>query len=59
MARTIVKNETEELKSKIIEFTRYRSIDLYKMLFENDEVFSKVSKGISLPSEIDYIRKVQ
>jgi DNA helicase-2/ATP-dependent DNA helicase PcrA len=57
MARTIVKNETEELKSKIIEFTRYRSIDLYKMLFENDEVFSKVSKGISLPSEIDYIRK--
>ena len=27
------------------------------MLFENDEVFSKASKGISLPSEIDYIRK--
>lgn len=57
MASSIVRNKMEKTKSKIIEFTKYRSIDLYKMLFENEEVFSRVSKGVNLPEEINYIRK--
>ena len=56
-ASSIVRNKIGLLKSKIIEFTRYHSLDLYKMLFENEEVFNQVSKGIQLPEELDYIRK--
>lgn len=57
VARSIVKNTIEELKSKIVRFTKYDSLELYKMLFESNHVFNQVSKGIDLPEEIDAIRK--
>lgn len=53
--RVLAARETSAFLNKIHKFTEFQSYDLYKRLFSDKEMFKKLSKGLSLPDNIDKI----
>lgn len=54
-SRVLLAKETTALKEKIHKFSEFNCYELYKELFKNKELFYKLSKGLSLPKDIDRI----
>jgi DNA helicase-2/ATP-dependent DNA helicase PcrA len=55
-SRLAVKEELEPVKDQIKSWTRFDSLELYKDLFSDQDLFYKMAEGTLLPSNIDKIR---
>lgn len=53
--RVLAARETSAFLDKIRKFTEFNSYDLYKKLFGSKAIFKKISKGLTLPDNIDEI----
>lgn len=53
--RVLAAKETATFTEKLHKYTEFSCYDLYKKLFENKEVFFKMSKGLNLPNDINEI----
>lgn len=55
IAKSVVKKQIELVKSQVLQFTKYDSLELYKMLFEDEYIFYKVTSNVNLPHNINSI----
>ncbi len=53
--RVLAARETYAFLDRIHKFTEFNSYDLYKKLFGSKELFKKISRGLTLPDNIDEI----
>jgi DNA helicase-2/ATP-dependent DNA helicase PcrA len=53
--RVLAAKETIDFLNKLHKFTEFSTYDLYKKLFSSKDVFKKISKGLTLPDNIEKI----
>lgn len=53
--RVLAAKETQSITERLRKFTELESFDLYQKLFSDISLFKKISKGLSLPENIDEI----
>ncbi|PJI08640.1 MULTISPECIES: HelD family protein [Clostridium] len=54
-SRLLAIREARVFSKNLKSFTEIDYFDLYKLIFENEELFMRLSKGIQLPENIEYI----